>query len=96
VAFTRLLAGFSVVVHPVSGRKELRADGFSAQVNAGNVCIVRGDWNTALIEELRTFPVGKNDDQVDAASDAFVELVQPEAPKTAAARPVYAAVGRGR
>jgi phage terminase large subunit-like protein len=27
-----------------------------------------------LIEELRQFPQGKNDDQVDAAADAFNEL----------------------
>lgn len=95
-AFTRLLRGFNVVVHPVSGKKELRADGFSAQVNAGNVRLVRAEWNTPLIEELRTFPVGKHDDQVDAASDAFVELVQPEVHKLAPARPVYAVVRKPR
>jgi len=74
LAFVRLLAGYNVIVHPVSGKKQLRADGFSAQVNAGNVRLARGDWNSALIEEMRTFPVGKNDDQVDAASDAFNEI----------------------
>lgn len=76
-AFTRNLAGFSVKTYPVTGSKENRADPLSAQVNAGNVRIVRGDWNKAFIEEFRQFPQGKHDDQVDAASDAFTELSAP-------------------
>jgi predicted phage terminase large subunit-like protein len=71
---TRQLAGFSVKTEPVSGSKEIRADPFSSQVNAGNVRLVRGEWNRAFIEELRSFPGGKFDDQVDAVSDAFTEL----------------------
>jgi predicted phage terminase large subunit-like protein len=73
-AFVKLLAGFNVNTERATGSKEVRADPFSAQVNAGNVCIVRGHWNTAFVEELRTFPTGKHDDQVDAASDAFSQL----------------------
>jgi len=94
LAFTRLLAGFTVHTEPVSGSKELRADPFSAQVNAGNVTLLRGDWNSAFIEELRTFPRGKHDDQVDAASDCFLELAFPDDGAQAVARPVYAAVHR--
>jgi predicted phage terminase large subunit-like protein len=71
LAFIRLLAGFSVRVNPSSGSKELRADPLSSQVNAGNVKLVKGSWNKAFIEELRQFPFGKHDDQVDAASGAF-------------------------
>ena len=33
-----------------------------------------GDWNKDFIEELRNFPNGAHDDQVDAGSDAFNEL----------------------
>jgi len=73
-ALTRMLAGYSVPAERVSGSKETRADGLAAQVNAGNVSLIAGDWNKAFIEELRTFPLGKHDDQVDAASDAFQEL----------------------
>lgn len=69
--FIRLLAGFPVQTEAATNAKEVRADPFSSQVNAGNVKIVRGDWNKALIEELRTFPHGKHDDQVDALSLAF-------------------------
>ncbi len=76
LAFTRLLAGYAVKTEPVSGDKSVRADPFSAQVNAGNVRLVRGAWNRAFIEELRTFPLGTHDDQVDAVADAFNELAQ--------------------
>ena len=74
LAFIRLLAGYTVKSSPVTGDKENRADPFSSQVNAGNVKLVRGDWNHDFIEELRGFPVVSHDDQVDAASDAFTEL----------------------
>jgi hypothetical protein len=79
-AFVRLLAGYDVKTRMVSGAKETRADPLSAQVNAGNVRLLRGDWNAAFIEELRTFPGGKHDDQVDAASDAFTELATTRKP----------------
>jgi predicted phage terminase large subunit-like protein len=83
LALTRLLAGYVVRTERVSGTKETRADGFAAQVNGRNVKLVRGDWNRQFIEELRSFPLGKNDDQVDAASDAFQELAAPIEWKTA-------------
>lgn len=73
-AFVRLLAGFSVKTRRPSADKETRADPLSSQLNAGNVRVVRGDWNRAFVEELRQFPMGKHDDQVDAAADAFNEL----------------------
>jgi predicted phage terminase large subunit-like protein len=71
LSFIRLLAGYSVTCEPASGSKEVRADPFSSQVNAGNVRLVKGDWNKAFIEELRPFPQGKHDDQIDGASGAF-------------------------
>jgi predicted phage terminase large subunit-like protein len=73
-AFVRLLAGFSVKTKPISGDKQVRADPFSSQVNAGNVRLVRGAWNKAYVEELRQFPMGSHDDQVDASADAFGEI----------------------
>lgn len=74
LAFTRLLAGFAVTVKPVSGDKVTRADPYSSQVNAGNVRLLKGDWNARLIESHRQFPNGKHDDIEDAASDAFNSL----------------------
>lgn len=73
-AFVRMLAGFNVKTERATGSKESRADPYSAQVNAGNVRLLRAPWNKAYIEEHRQFPKGKNDDQVDAGSDAFTEL----------------------
>lgn len=75
-ALTRMLAGYSVKAERVSGSKTVRADGFASQVNAGNVKLIRSDWNRDLIEEFRVFDHGKHDDQIDAASDAFNELAQ--------------------
>ncbi len=69
--YVRLLQGFAVETVRPTGDKATRAEPFSAQVNAGNVRLVRGEWNRAFIEELRAFPQGKHDDQVDAAADAF-------------------------
>jgi predicted phage terminase large subunit-like protein len=71
---TRMLAGFPVAAEPISGDKEIRAFNFAAQVNAGNVRLISAPWNKALIEELRAFPMGTHDDQVDAVSDAFNRL----------------------
>jgi len=73
-ALTRMLSGYSVKAERPSGSKEVRADSFASQVNAGNIYLVRGDWNKQFIEELRAFPLGSHDDVVDAASDAFTEV----------------------
>ena len=73
--FARLLAGYTLRFYPVTGSKEIRADGFASQVNVGNVKLVEAAWNYDFIEELRTFPRGTYDDQVDAASDAATEVL---------------------
>jgi predicted phage terminase large subunit-like protein len=69
--FVKLMAGYSTKTIRETGDKVVRADPFSSQLNAGNVKIVRGAWNKAFIDELKMFPNGKNDDQVDACSGAF-------------------------
>ena len=76
-SMVRMLTGYSVRIMPVSGDKVTRADPFSSQINAGNVRLLKSEWNNAFIEELRQFPSGKHDDQVDAAADAFSELATP-------------------
>jgi predicted phage terminase large subunit-like protein len=68
------LSGFRVYPNLASGKKTLRADTFSVQVNAGNVYMVKGAYNAAYLEELAYFPNGKHDDQVDASSGAFSML----------------------
>jgi predicted phage terminase large subunit-like protein len=72
---TRQLAGHKVKSSPESGDKVTRAEPFASQMNAGNVMMLRGGWNAPLIEELRMFPNGKYDDQVDALSRCFASLV---------------------
>lgn len=67
----RMLAGYDVKAAPVTGSKATRAAPLAAQVNSGNVSIVAGPWNAPFVNELRSFPAGRHDDQVDAASDAF-------------------------
>ena len=73
--FTRMLDGYSVNASPESGDKTTRAEPFAAQVNVGNVLMLRGAWNDALREEMRMFPNGAHDDQVDALSRASMELM---------------------
>jgi predicted phage terminase large subunit-like protein len=58
----------------VSGDKVTRADPLASQVNVGNVCLLEAEWNDALIAEMRMFPNGAHDDQVDALADAFNTL----------------------
>jgi predicted phage terminase large subunit-like protein len=72
---TRELAGYPVFASPESGDKLTRALPLIAQINAGNVLMVKGPWNQALIDELATFPVGAHDDQVDGLSRAFHQLL---------------------
>jgi predicted phage terminase large subunit-like protein len=72
---TGALAGFRVTWSPESGDKETRAEPVAAQCNVGNISMVRGDWNREFLGELRNFPNGKHDDQVDGLSRAFGEFV---------------------
>lgn len=72
---TRQLAGWPVRTSPESGDKITRAEPLASQVNVGNVLLLRGGWNDDLISEMRLFPNGRNDDQIDALSRAFGELI---------------------
>ena len=68
------LAGWSVKVSTESGSKATRAAAVVSQVDAGNLTMLRAGWNLILTNELRVFPAGRNDDQVDALSRAFLML----------------------
>lgn len=78
-SYVRELAGWTVKVVVASGSKEVRAGPLSSQAGQGRVALVRGDWNAAFLAELESFPRGKHDDQVDAASGAF-NLLESVAP----------------
>ena len=73
-ATLKRLSGFTVKAEAVTGSKVTRAEPFAAQVENGNVMMLRKPWNKELIDEMRLFPNGKYKDQVDAASGAFNKL----------------------
>lgn len=70
----RNLAGYSIEAERPTGDKTVRAEPLSVQVEAGNVRLLRGEWNQAYIDEMKTFPVGKYKDQVDASGGAFNKI----------------------
>lgn len=71
----KLLAGWDVKAALESGSKEVRATPVEAQAEAGNIKLVNGPWVAAFLDEIAEFPNAKHDDQVDALSGAFAELV---------------------
>lgn len=71
----KLLNGHTFRILPVTGEKSIRAQPLASQAEAGNVKLLRGPWNAAFLDEIGAFPNASHDDQVDAASDAFAELV---------------------
>ncbi len=75
VAYIKLLHGYNVKFSPESGSKEQRAGPLAAQCEAGNVYLLRGDWNDAFINEAASFPNGAFKDQIDAASRAYANLI---------------------
>ena len=73
-ATVRMLAGYSAEADRVSGSKEVRADPFAAQWQAGNVRLVIAPWNREYLDEHEHFPAGKYKDQVDASTGAFNKI----------------------
>ena len=69
----RNLAGFVIRADRPQGDKATRAEPFAAQVNVGNVSVVRRGWTRAYKDQLRGFPRGLKD-MVDASSGAFSKL----------------------
>lgn len=69
------LRGYSYSGVQISGDKVTRAKPFRTQCEAGNVFLLRGEWNDAYLDELTHFPTGMNDDQVDGSSCAFNALL---------------------
>ena len=89
------LSGHDVRVSPELGDKAYRAMPVAAQVNAGNVAMVRAPWNGWLLAELAGFPSAAKDDAVDALSRAFSVVGLGPAPYTIDPR-VAADLGRTR
>lgn len=60
--------------------KEARARAVTPDIEAGNVYLpleAEAEWVRAFIDEARSFPSGKNDDQVDAMTQLLARVRQP-------------------
>lgn len=71
-----VLQGFNVRGIPSTQSKETRAAPFASQAEAGNIIVVEGPWVTAFLDEAEGFPMVEHDDQVDAWSGAFHDLMR--------------------
>lgn len=77
-----VLRGFYFQGEKTTGKKSDRARPLSAMCERGvtdrnpygNVKLVAGPWVEDFLDELEAFPAGGHDDQVDAASLAFLKL----------------------
>lgn len=67
---TQRLAGYRVRASPETGSKLVRATPAAAAIDAGCLSLLRGSWNRNFLDEIRDFPQGRKDDQVDALSRA--------------------------
>lgn len=74
----RNLAGYCVYADKVSGAKEVRAEPYAIQVEVGNVSILSNAMAQEFIREHEFFPVGSTKDMVDAASGAFIKILEEE------------------
>lgn len=70
-----LLAKYVFRILPVTGDKPTRARPLASQAEAGNVKMLEAPWNNTFLDEIGMFPNAGFDDQVDAAADAYNELV---------------------
>lgn len=73
-SYGQLLDGFIMRFSPESGDKVLRAEPFAAQVECGNVYMIRGEWNDRYLGESELFPAGEFKDGIDASSRAHGRL----------------------
>ena len=73
-SYAGLLEEYEIRSGTETGSKVTRFSPFSAQAEAGNVYVVRGDWNEMFFNALEGFPEMKHDDIPDACSRAYNRL----------------------
>ncbi|MBW4523463.1 MAG: phage terminase large subunit [Scytolyngbya sp. HA4215-MV1] len=71
----QLLAGFDAMGVLPRGDKVARFSPFSSACEFGEVKMLRGGWNTRVINGLSLFPDGKHDEDADTHSGAYNELM---------------------
>lgn len=73
--FVKNLNGFTAHTKTSTGSKLVRAGPLSAQVQAGNVKLLRGPWNEAWLQRMNAFPSKTvPDDEIDSVVNAYEEL----------------------
>lgn len=79
--YTReVLFGYTFRGVKSTGPKAERASPVSSAAEAGNIKLLTATWNTALLDEFESFPIGGHDDIVDAVSGAFNQLTNKPKP----------------
>ena len=63
-----VLVGRDFAGIPSLKSKEIRAGPLSAAAEAGNVVLVRGEWNGQFLDQSETFPFGDHDDLIDSVT----------------------------
>lgn len=89
-----ILAKYAFRILPVTGDKPTRARPLSSQAEAGNVKLLKAPWNSAFLDEIGMFPNAIHDDQVDAAADAYNELVASADSEAAIVAPIIVTAAR--
>ena len=67
----KILKGFEVKGVLPSGPKVIRARPMFSFAEAGNIRMIKAPWNRAMLDEMKLFPDGSYDDQVDVISSGF-------------------------
>jgi predicted phage terminase large subunit-like protein len=74
--YVRMLVGYDAAGILADGKKETRARPLASQVQNHNVFLADASWVKTFIDEARTFPTGRHDDQVDAVVGGFTFLAE--------------------
>ncbi len=74
-ATNRVLMGFNARFETVTGDKPTRSEPLESAFQGGLVHLMKAAWNEAFVSECVAFDRGAHDDQVDAASSAYIKLV---------------------
>jgi predicted phage terminase large subunit-like protein len=75
-SIVRSMPGYNIRYSPEPGDKILKLEPMSAQAEAGNILVVRGDWNEEWFDEICAVPNNQFKDQVDATHRAWLRLTQ--------------------
>ena len=70
----QLLAGYDYAGKSPSGAKTTRWRPFAVQAEAGNVALLRGEWNQNWLQEIAGVPEAAHDDQADSVAGAFEDV----------------------